>query len=157
MRLEASVDENIDLSLDNLFSPTLRSKGCESNGFEPVIIRPAKKINLPEGRNPEAPINAFVAKIDEYRKIVKEAEDKSPTNSFVESCATFLEERGFLSPKQVEALKKIQSPRADQFRGNISIFHPIMYSEPQGDMAQLAYEQELAGWDNESDMGYFDS
>ena len=42
-----------------------------------------------------------------YDSAIRIAELKDPGNSFVSSCKTFLKVRGYLSPKQLNALSKV--------------------------------------------------
>lgn len=50
------------------------------------------------------------AKDKEFKAVLEEAEEITRgMNPFVESCRKFYEERGFLSDKQVEALRTVEA------------------------------------------------
>lgn len=59
---------------------------------------------------------------DFYRDILEKAyEISGPDNEFVNSCENFLNNRGFLSEKQVESLGKVKPP-IDPYEDDLDTF-----------------------------------
>jgi hypothetical protein len=50
-----------------------------------------------------------VAQIERRERVneLNAADDRDPGNSFVASCRDFLDERGFLSRKQIDAIRRV--------------------------------------------------
>lgn len=58
----------------------------------------------------------------EAERVLADARDAHPGNAFVESCIVFYKLRGFLTPKQLEALQNVQDDNGwydygDEFDG----------------------------------------
>lgn len=75
-------------------------------------------------------------KLKEYKEILEKAyKVTGPDNNFVNSCEDFLNTRGFLSQKQVEALQKVKPWKRDPGRSYYEEYH-----DPDGDLLGYGHD-----------------